>query len=1653
MNYCTGRISLQFFVIILLSTDFQVVLPTFCHHSALLSNVSTGNTYPYYHNEDPTNLSSSPAMSRGRKRRMMMNIYHQEVDTISFQDSSLSIHTSKHQHDNLEKNFRSGNHSKTLSFIVEPPYQIFFINSEGIQVPCRAATSYGDVAKIQWFTVDNDKVEDIPDIRYVRSDGMLIFPPFVSGSFDSRIHRNTYFCIASDEFGSISSRNTRIHGVIHRNPIIHVHDQYAIPGNTVSFICHISGYQNELMKVIEWIEEPTGRIIKPLMLTGSASTLDSSNLIGVDNNNNDINNNADVASQNEQSKWWTSLDKSRYWLNDQGILYLRKVDSSLKDHRYRCRATCILNGQVFTSSSSGRLILRGLGDSFSPRIKLKGPDHYVAHLGGKIIFTCPVVNSLPVSYSWFRKTFDNQRGIQYMDEINEVFGRYKVMDEFLLINKIQSDDAGTYICRANNSIEHDEVSIKLAVKSPLKIRLIRHQAGASWNTSHHHVTGTILLNCLISGEPVSSIVWKKNGKSLDSSISGIKFINQSTLEINEYIGTNERGYYQCFASNDYESVSKTIYIGPSAIKIKIITPSGSRLTFYTPEQSMNIVCKIRGKPLPRIHWTLDGSIISNSSHHRITTTRVNHKDNLMVSSLNITKIGLLDAGLYQCATGYGVHKVFDWIKVVVRGPLLVKSMQNLTLLVNDHAQIDCPVVGWPIDSIVWLKDGEGLKWNTRRLVDGNGSLIIQKADKSLDEGRYTCIAKQGEHKSESSFSISVRIKPIIEPFMFLDGLQVGQRASLPCTVATGDYPINIQWLKDGEPVRHGPNPKVLKVSDYSISLIFESLIPSHRGNYTCEAKNQAGYASYSTTLDINEAPRWLLEPSDSWSVRGNKVVLHCQATGHPQPRIRWSKSKNDSITSFKGIISNPHMQVHENGSLIINESGPNDLGYYLCQAHNGVGSGMSKIIKLDIFVNAHFSSHHEEKRVVINHSVTLECNASGEEPLELVWIREGRKLASNTDAGPDRRESNLFQHRYIISEEHQNMMLNSRLTIEVARPQDSALFICRTSNPFGSDEKKIFLIVQESPSQPINLIASEISAHSIKLRWIAPSDGHSPITNFLLEYNTQSPRSSDHLVSSSTNHQIQPSTTTHKTMLIPGNQTNVTVNNLRPFSAYYFRVIAENSIGRSHPSNTQTVVTAEKKPSEPPQLVKVSALSSSSVKVSWSPPPSDHVNGLIRGYQVTYQLIESDSGTLNPIELVNISKSDQYEVIIDGLSRLSRYAFKVSAYNGKGLSPESDAFFVTTMGIDLPNKPTLNVVYVSANSVHLSWTLAADLNHPVEGFNVYQRSDDHENSLKILKTEKTQQKAVINGQRRFYKTDNLECATRYYYSVSAFNTMGEGPTSDVISILTNGSAPITPEFDHAIRLINNFRELLINVDEWEKNGCQLLEFSISCLVFSGHHSRWTPFTSASLSVGHKNITIPIKDREKIEKVQITARNRLGTSKTEYILPQSRHQKNLTVKLSSLTSGDLSLITKARPSKSGEPIENREFNSTSYIAWITMAWFLPSIAFILLKYLKNSRIRRMNLNNAANFQQAPARRYQTENLYRGEEILVPEEGKTSPIENDVATSIKLLENEPVYSTLIKKTKSRSNSLADEYVYLRANCCPRPFDTWPDRHIDL
>lgn len=62
------------------------------------------------------------------------------------------------------------------------------------------------------------------------------------------------------------------------------------------------------------------------------------------------------------------------------------------------------------------------------------------------------------------------------------------------------------------------------------------------------------------------------------------------------------------------------------------------------------------------------------------------------------------------------------------------------------------------------------------------------------------------------------------------------------------------------------------------------------------------------------------------------MTLLCLATGHPEPRIRWSK--------YGGTLPSSSIQLAE-GSLSIVGVTVEDEGTYLCHAENGVGTAES----------------------------------------------------------------------------------------------------------------------------------------------------------------------------------------------------------------------------------------------------------------------------------------------------------------------------------------------------------------------------------------------------------------------------------------------------------------------------------------------------------------------------------------------------------------------------------------------------------------------------------------------------------------------------------------------------------------------------------------
>ena len=92
--------------------------------------------------------------------------------------------------------------------------------------------------------------------------------------------------------------------------------------------------------------------------------------------------------------------------------------------------------------------------------------------------------------------------------------------------------------------------------------------------------------------------------------------------------------------------------------------------------------------------------------------------------------------------------------------------------------------------------------------------------------------------------------PKIVPFSTVALLQRGERVTITCTMAKGDVPLTIIWLKDGGVIADA-DVKVLTFDHFNSMRTIESLELKHVGNYTCQASNQAGSASHSQAVLVN----------------------------------------------------------------------------------------------------------------------------------------------------------------------------------------------------------------------------------------------------------------------------------------------------------------------------------------------------------------------------------------------------------------------------------------------------------------------------------------------------------------------------------------------------------------------------------------------------------------------------------------------------------------------------------------------------------------------------------------------------------------------------------------------------------------------------------
>lgn len=98
----------------------------------------------------------------------------------------------------------------------------------------------------------------------------------------------------------------------------------------------------------------------------------------------------------------------------------------------------------------------------------------------------------------------------------------------------------------------------------------------------------------------------------------------------------------------------------------------------------------------------------------------------------------------------------------------------------------------------------------------------------------------------------IAVPPKLSPFQSAKiQLNVGDRASLTCSVINGDKPLQINWKKNNRLIDASQHVIVKQVDEYNSMLVIENLASDHTGNYSCHVRNSAADVEISQSLLVN----------------------------------------------------------------------------------------------------------------------------------------------------------------------------------------------------------------------------------------------------------------------------------------------------------------------------------------------------------------------------------------------------------------------------------------------------------------------------------------------------------------------------------------------------------------------------------------------------------------------------------------------------------------------------------------------------------------------------------------------------------------------------------------------------------------------------------
>ncbi|KAM6398406.1 receptor-type tyrosine-protein phosphatase F isoform 8-T9 [Pluvialis apricaria] len=810
---------------------------------------------------------------------------------------------------------------------------------------------------------------------------------------------------------------------------------------------------------------------------------------------------------------------------------------------------------------------------------------------------------------------------------------------------------------------------------------------------------------------------------------------------------------------------------PAAILCCLMLPlagADSKPSFMkAPEDQVGIsggvasfVCQATGEPKPRITWMKKGKKVS-SQRFEVIEFDDGSGSVLRIQPLRVHR----DEAIYECTATNSVGEINTSAKLTVleedhlpagfptidMGPQLkvVEKARTATML--------CAASGNPDPEISWFKDFLPVDTATsngriKQLRSGGtpirGALQIENSEES-DQGKYECVATNSAGTRYSApANLYVRVRRVAPRFSIPPSnheVMPGGSVNLTCVAVGAPMPY-VKWMAGVE--------ELTKEDEMPVGrnvLELNNIVQS--ANYTCVAISSLGMIEATAQITVKALPKPPTEP----------LVTETTATS---VTLTWDSGNSDPISYY------------------VIQYKPKSLeGQF--QEVDGVATTRYSIGGLSPF------SEYEFRVIAVNNigrgppSELVEARTGEQAPSSPPLKVQARMLSASTMLvqweQPEEPNGQIRGYRvYYTTDPHLPLSMwqkhntdDSHLTTVgslITGTTYSIRVLAFTSVGDGPPSDIIQVKTQQGvPAQPADFQAEAESDTRILLTWLPASQER--ITKYELLYWEGEDGIQQKV-------EFDPTS-------------SYAVEGLKPDTLYKFRLGARSELGVGVYTPTIEARTAQSTPSAPPQEVECVSTSSTTIRVSWVPPPAQSRNGVITQYSIAYQAVEGDDNTKHVVDGIGREHSS-WE--IKDLEKWTEYKVWVRAHTDVGPGPESIPVHVRT-DEDVPSAPPRKVEVESVNStaIRVSWKLPiSNKQHgQIRGYQVtYVKLENNEpRGQPVIKD-------VMLSEAQWRAEDSVDHETviggllpetTYSVTVAAYTTKGDGARSKPKVITTTGA--------------------------------------------------------------------------------------------------------------------------------------------------------------------------------------------------------------------------------------------------------------------------